>query len=264
MVHYYGKNGGASCSNCPDADATVNIYVGGVLAYSALFTLFEDDDVIVGNYAKQAAVVYPEQVVEFVKRHMGETSYRFKYRGREYSPEQLSSYILAKLKQDAEARLGQHVTGFLDGPSLRQHALDHRTIGNVLGQRLPWKQGALLENHDAVGTLIGQRLAWTAQQFAVEPDLARRDRMEAGDGVEQRGLSAARRPHDHAELAWRNLHRAMVDGHHVDALGIVHFSDVPNAERTARRWAAGKAVRGGVLLHSPATYSLNAIWRRIG
>ena len=34
--------------------------------------LFEDDDVIVGNYAKQAAVVYPEQVVEFVKRHMGD------------------------------------------------------------------------------------------------------------------------------------------------------------------------------------------------
>jgi molecular chaperone DnaK len=71
--------------------------------------LFEDDDVIVGNYAKQAAVVYPEQVVEFVKRHMGETNYRFKYRGREYTPEQLSSFILAKLKHDAELRLGHRV-----------------------------------------------------------------------------------------------------------------------------------------------------------
>ncbi|MEQ1503747.1 MAG: Hsp70 family protein [Myxococcota bacterium] len=71
--------------------------------------LFEDDDVIVGNYAKQAAVVYPEQVVEFVKRHMGETTYRFKYRGREYTPEQLSSFILAKLKQDAELRLGHRI-----------------------------------------------------------------------------------------------------------------------------------------------------------
>ena len=38
--------------------------------------LFEDDDVIVGNYAKQAAVVYPEQVVEFVKRHMGDPDYK--------------------------------------------------------------------------------------------------------------------------------------------------------------------------------------------
>ncbi|MEZ4240207.1 MAG: Hsp70 family protein, partial [Myxococcota bacterium] len=68
--------------------------------------LFEDDDVIVGSYAKQASMAYPDQVVEFVKRHMGDNSYRFKYRGREYTPEQLSSFILAKLKQDAEMRLG--------------------------------------------------------------------------------------------------------------------------------------------------------------
>jgi len=71
--------------------------------------LFEDEEVIVGNYAKQAAVVYPEQVVEFVKRHMGDTKYSFKYRGRAYSPEQLSSFILAKLKHDAELRLGTKV-----------------------------------------------------------------------------------------------------------------------------------------------------------
>jgi len=71
--------------------------------------LFEDDDVIVGNYAKQAAVVYPEQVVEFVKRHMGELDYKFAYRGKDYNPEQLSSYILAKLKHDAELRLGHRV-----------------------------------------------------------------------------------------------------------------------------------------------------------
>jgi molecular chaperone DnaK len=71
--------------------------------------LFEDDDVIVGSYARHAATVYPDQVVEFVKRHMGEENYRFSYRGREYSPEQLSSFILAKLKQDAELRLGHRV-----------------------------------------------------------------------------------------------------------------------------------------------------------
>ena len=71
--------------------------------------LFEDDDVIVGNYAKQAAVVYPEQVVEFVKRHMGDPNFSFRYRGRDYTPEKLSSFILAKLKHDAEVRLGQRV-----------------------------------------------------------------------------------------------------------------------------------------------------------
>jgi len=71
--------------------------------------LFEGNDVIVGNYAKQAAVVYPEQVVEFVKRHMGEADYRFDYRGRSYNPEELSSFILQKLKHDAELRLGHPV-----------------------------------------------------------------------------------------------------------------------------------------------------------
>ncbi len=68
--------------------------------------LFEDQDVIVGTYAKQAATVYPEQVVEFVKRHMGEDDYRFRWKDKEYSPEDLSHFILAKLKHDAELRLG--------------------------------------------------------------------------------------------------------------------------------------------------------------
>ncbi len=71
--------------------------------------LFEEEEVIVGDYAKQAAVVYPEQVVEFVKRHMGDPNYSFSYRGKKYSPEQLSSFILAKLKHDAELRLGTRV-----------------------------------------------------------------------------------------------------------------------------------------------------------
>ena len=71
--------------------------------------LFEGNDVIVGNYAKQAAVVYPEQVAEFVKRHMGDPNFSFSYRGRDYTPEELSSFILAKLKHDAELRLGHPV-----------------------------------------------------------------------------------------------------------------------------------------------------------
>jgi len=71
--------------------------------------LFEDDDIIVGNYAKQAAMVYPEQVVEFVKRRMGDETYSFDYRGRQHSAEELSGYILAKLKADAEKRLGQPI-----------------------------------------------------------------------------------------------------------------------------------------------------------
>jgi len=71
--------------------------------------LFDGDDIIVGNYAKQAAVAFPNQVVEFVKRHMGEDDYSFEYRGERYSPERLSSFILARLKHDAEHRLGHRI-----------------------------------------------------------------------------------------------------------------------------------------------------------
>ena len=68
--------------------------------------LFDNDDIVVGNYAKQAAVAYPDQVVDFVKRYMGDPDYGFAYRTEVYTPEKLSSFILAKLKHDAEARLG--------------------------------------------------------------------------------------------------------------------------------------------------------------
>ena len=71
--------------------------------------LFDGDEVIVGNYAKQSAVVYPDQVVEFIKRFVGEREFSFEYRGEQYTPERISSFILAKLKHDAELRLGHRI-----------------------------------------------------------------------------------------------------------------------------------------------------------
>jgi molecular chaperone DnaK len=71
--------------------------------------LFEGEEVIIGTYAKQSAVAYPEQVVEFIKRHMGDDEFTFEYRGEVYSPERLSGFILAKLKHDAELRLGHRI-----------------------------------------------------------------------------------------------------------------------------------------------------------
>lgn len=71
--------------------------------------LFDNDEIIVGNYAKQVAVAVPDQVVEFIKRHMGDPDFRFEYGGRTWTPEEVSSYILGKLKHDAELRLGHPV-----------------------------------------------------------------------------------------------------------------------------------------------------------
>lgn len=68
--------------------------------------LFEGENRVVGDEAKNTAILYPEQVVEMVKRHMGEPDWRYFYEGKDYSAEEISSYILRKLAVDAEEKLG--------------------------------------------------------------------------------------------------------------------------------------------------------------
>jgi len=71
--------------------------------------LFDGDEIIVGSYAKENVVVYPGQVAEHVKRHMGDKLYHFECQGRKYSASEISSFILNKLKKDAETKLGQPI-----------------------------------------------------------------------------------------------------------------------------------------------------------
>src|SRR5436309_4842953 len=68
--------------------------------------LFEDENRIVGDEAKNSAMVNSAHVVEMVKRHMGEADWRFSYEGKDYTPEEISSYILRKLAVDSEESLG--------------------------------------------------------------------------------------------------------------------------------------------------------------
>ncbi len=70
---------------------------------------FEGSNRIVGKEAKNNAVLYPNQVVEMVKRHMGTSDWVFTYEGVDYRPEEISSYILRKLVGDAEQYLGQPI-----------------------------------------------------------------------------------------------------------------------------------------------------------
>ncbi len=68
------------------------------------------ENVIVGKIAKQTAKVYPAQVVELIKRSMGDANFRREILGTEYRPEGLSALILKKLKEDAERALSCTVT----------------------------------------------------------------------------------------------------------------------------------------------------------
>jgi molecular chaperone DnaK len=63
---------------------------------------------LVGSSAKRQAVINPERTIISVKRKMG-TKERFTIDDRSYSPEEISAMILQKLKQDAEAYLGETV-----------------------------------------------------------------------------------------------------------------------------------------------------------
>lgn len=71
--------------------------------------LFEGNEVHVGSYAKDNMTVYPGQVVEFVKRFMGDKLWSFEYGDRKYNASEISSFILKKLKKDAEEKLGTSI-----------------------------------------------------------------------------------------------------------------------------------------------------------
>jgi molecular chaperone DnaK len=66
-------------------------------------------EIIVGALAKRQAVVNPDNTIYSIKRKMGSGD-KVKIGGKDHSPEQISAYILQKLKKDAEEQLGQKVT----------------------------------------------------------------------------------------------------------------------------------------------------------
>ena len=69
----------------------------------------KDGERIVGRVAKQQAVSNPERTISSIKREMG-SNYKVKIDGKEFTPQEISAMILQKLKQDAEAYLGDKVT----------------------------------------------------------------------------------------------------------------------------------------------------------
>ena len=69
----------------------------------------KDGDRLVGITAKRQAVTNPERTIMSVKREMG-TDWKQKIGDDEFTPQEISAYVLQKLKAEAEAYLGQDVT----------------------------------------------------------------------------------------------------------------------------------------------------------
>lgn len=70
---------------------------------------FKNGERLVGEVAKRQAITNPENTVMSIKRHIG-TKHKVTLEGKEYTPEQISAFILQNLKATAEAYLGTTVT----------------------------------------------------------------------------------------------------------------------------------------------------------
>ncbi|MCH2201530.1 MAG: Hsp70 family protein [Fuerstiella sp.] len=68
--------------------------------------LLDEDRVVVGPSFERISVASPDQVVEAVKREMGNKNYHVVYQNKKLSPEFVSALILKKMKQDAEKSIG--------------------------------------------------------------------------------------------------------------------------------------------------------------
>ncbi|GAF99163.1 unnamed protein product, partial [marine sediment metagenome] len=69
--------------------------------------LFEPDgSIVVGREARRACLIYPDRVAACVKRDMGEKFFSHPVAGKRLSPPSIAAFILKKLKQDAERRMG--------------------------------------------------------------------------------------------------------------------------------------------------------------
>lgn len=69
----------------------------------------KNGEVLVGEVAKRQAVTNVDRTIRSVKRHMGE-SWTTEVDDKKFTPQQISAFILQKLKRDAEAYLGETVT----------------------------------------------------------------------------------------------------------------------------------------------------------
>lgn len=81
----------------------------GARTTSSVVAITKTGERLVGQVAKRQAIANPEHTVSSIKREMG-SNYKVKIEGKEYSPQEISAMILTKLKNDAEAYLGQKVT----------------------------------------------------------------------------------------------------------------------------------------------------------
>jgi len=99
-----------SCVSVLEAgDATVIPNKEGNRTTPSIVAFAKNGERLVGETAKRQAITNPERTIASIKREMGH-DFHVKIDDKEYSPQEISAMVLTKLKEDAEAYLGETVT----------------------------------------------------------------------------------------------------------------------------------------------------------
>lgn len=106
-----GTSNSAACVYI-DGKATIVPSAEGASVYGKAFPSYvaftADGDLLVGEPAKKQAITNPENTIKAIKRHMG-TDYKVEIQGKTYTPQQISAFILQKIKRDTETFLGEEI-----------------------------------------------------------------------------------------------------------------------------------------------------------
>ncbi|NUP37697.1 MAG: molecular chaperone DnaK [Streptomyces sp.] len=89
-------------------EPTVITNAEGARTTPSVVAFAKNGEVLVGEVAKRQAVTNVDRTIRSVKRHMG-TDWHINLDGKNFNPQQMSAFILQKLKRDAEAYLGEKV-----------------------------------------------------------------------------------------------------------------------------------------------------------
>ncbi|RLG26105.1 molecular chaperone DnaK [Methanosarcinales archaeon] len=96
---------GGKATIIPSAEGTT---VGGGKAFPSVVAFTKKGERLVGEPARRQAVSNPERTITAIKRKMG-TDHKIQIDDKEYTPQEISAFILQKIKKDAEAFLGEKV-----------------------------------------------------------------------------------------------------------------------------------------------------------
>ncbi|MEY9870969.1 molecular chaperone DnaK [Streptacidiphilus sp. MAP12-33] len=90
-------------------EPTVITNAEGARTTPSVVAFAKNGEVLVGEVAKRQAVTNVDRTIRSVKRHMG-TDWKINLDGKDFTPQQISAFVLQKLKRDAESYLGEKVT----------------------------------------------------------------------------------------------------------------------------------------------------------